>query len=235
MVPRRPHPGSAVSAAEQPAYTLVDAARYLKLPVATLRSWVVGRSYPTASGSGSFRPLIHPASRKPPVLSFSNLIEAHVLRALRTDHGVSVRELRQALRYAEETLGVERLLLHGQLCSEGGRLFLDRYGELINLSASGQLAMRKVFGQHLRRVERDTRQIPIRLYPFVSRDEASFDRLIAIDPRIAFGRPIVLRKTVSTHVIAERIDAGETIEAIAADYDLEPGEIEEAVVYERAA
>lgn len=146
-----------------------------------------------------------------------------------------MREVRQALRYAEEALGVERLLLRGELCSEGGELFLDRYGALINLSASGQLAMRKVFGQHLRRVEWDTFQMPIRLYPFVSRDEASLDHLIAIDPRIAFGRPIVLRKAVSTHVIAERIDAGETIGAIAVDYDLEPAEVEEAVVYERAA
>ena len=35
--------------------------------------------------------------------------------------------------------------------------------------------------------------------------------------------------------IAERIDAGETVEAIAADYDLGPSEIEEAALYERAA
>lgn len=235
MVQQHPQSEPVAPAAEQPAYTLAEAARYLKLPVATLRSWVVGRSYPTASGSGSFEPLIHPASEKPPLLSFSNLIEAHVLRALRTEHGVSVRDVRQALRYAEETLSIERLLLHGELCSEGGDLFLDRYGELIHLSASGQLAMRKVFGQHLRRVEWDTHQMPIRLYPFVAHDEASLDRLIAIDPRLAFGRPIVLRKAVSTHVIAERIDAGETIAEIARDYDLEPAEIEEAVVYERAA
>jgi hypothetical protein len=31
--------------------------------------------------------------------------------------------------------------------------FLDRYVELINLSASGQLAMRKMFEEHLARVE----------------------------------------------------------------------------------
>ncbi len=214
---------------------MAEAARYLKLPVATLRSWLIGRSYPTAAGSRSFQPLIHPPRGKPPVLSFSNLIEAHVLRALRTDHGVSVKDLRRALRYAEESLGVERLLLRRELCTEGGVLFLERYGQLISLSASGQLAMRKVFEQHLEHVEWDLPQVPIRLYPFLSSEAPAQGRPIAIDPRIAFGRPIVVRRGVSTHVIAERIDAGETVPALAADYELSPTEIEEAVLYEHAA
>jgi len=35
--------------------------------------------------------------------------------------------------------GIERLLLRPELCSEAGQVFLDRYGELIDLSASGEL------------------------------------------------------------------------------------------------
>jgi uncharacterized protein (DUF433 family) len=235
MRSRSPRNVSTESPSEQPAYTLAETARYLKLPVATLRSWVVGRSYPTAAGPERFQPLIHPPRRKPPVLSFSNLIEAHVLRALRTDHGVSVKDLRRALKYAEEALGVERLLLRRELCTEGGNLFLERYGQLINLSASGQLAMRKVFEQHLERVVWDVPQFPVRLYPFLASEGIGPDRSIAIDPQIAFGRPIVVRRGVSTHVIAERIDAGETVADLAADYDLSPTEIEDAVLYERAA
>jgi hypothetical protein len=34
----------------QPAYGPAEAARYLRLPIATLRSWVVGRAYPKADG-----------------------------------------------------------------------------------------------------------------------------------------------------------------------------------------
>jgi uncharacterized protein (DUF433 family) len=59
--------------------------------------------------------------------------------------------------------------------------------------------------------------------------------LIAIDPKIAFGRPVVLRKGITTTVIADRIDAGEKVDDLAADYDLKAAEIEQAVVYERAA
>jgi uncharacterized protein (DUF433 family) len=75
----------------------------------------------------------------------------------------------------------------------------------------------------------------IRLYPFVSPVGSGEERVIAIDPRIAFGRPMVLRSGVSTSTIAERIDAGETVEDIAADYELGVGDIERAALYERAA
>jgi hypothetical protein len=70
------------------AYTVAEAGRYLKLANTTLRSW------PAVSKSGwvgQFQPLIHPPQGLPPLLSFWNLIEVHVLRALRTDHAVSIQ------------------------------------------------------------------------------------------------------------------------------------------------
>lgn len=217
------------------AYTLAEAARYVRLPVATLRSWVLGRRYPTAGGSGDFPPLIRLASREPPWLSFSNLIEAHVLRSLRTEHGVPVKALRSALAYAEKSLGIDRLLLRPELRANAGKVFLDRYGELIEITASGQLAMRRLLAEHLKRVEWDSSRFPVRLYPFLSAAAPSGERPIVIDPRIAFGRPVVLRKGISTSTIAERVDAGESVDDLAADYGLGPLEIEQAVVYERAA
>ena len=217
------------------AYTLSEAARYVRLPAATLRAWALGRQYPTSVGGGCFPPLIRPASQQPPLLSFSNLIEAHVLRSLRTEHGVSVKALRSALAYAEKALHIERLLLRPELRADAGKVFLERYGELIELSASGQLAMRRLLEEHLKRVEWDASKFPARLYPFVSPIAPSEERLIAIDPRIAFGRPVLLRRGVSTSAIADRIDAGETVEDIATDYDLGPAEIEQAALYERAA
>jgi len=220
---------------DAPAYTLAEAARYARLPVATLRSWVLGRQYPTAEGKAEFPPLIRPASRQPSWLSFSNLIEAHVLRSLRTEHGVPVKELRRALAFAEKTLGIDRLLLRPELRTNAGKVFLDRYGELIDLTASGQLAMRRLFEEHLKRIEWDSSRFPVRLYPFLSASAPSGERPIVIDPRIAFGRPVVVSKGVATSTIAERIDAGESVNDIAADYDLAQSEIEQAVIYERAA
>lgn len=217
----------------QPAYALAEASRYLKLPAATLRSWVVGRPYPKGDGVSHSRPLIHPPKKQPLLLTFWNLIEAHVLRSLRTEHGVSIKAVREALNYAERAENIERLLLRNDLRTDAGRLFLDKYGELIDLSASGQLAMRKIFEEHLKRVDWDEWQFPVRLYPFVSGDPER--RPIAIDPKIAFGRPVVLRTGVSTGVIAERIDAGETVANLTDDYGLTVEEVEQAVLYERAA
>jgi uncharacterized protein (DUF433 family) len=220
---------------DQPAYPLAEAARYLKVAAATLRSWLIGRHYPKADGVARFHPLIHPPVKQPPTLSFWNLIEAHVLRSLRTEHGVSIRELRQAITYAEQQLDVKRLLLSKELRTQGGKLLLDQYGKLINLNPSGQLAMRRLFEEHLKRVEWDEWQFPVRLYPFISAEPGRSDKPIVIDPKVSFGRPIVARMGISTGAIAERIDAGESVADLATDYGLDTVEIEQAVLYERAA
>jgi len=219
----------------QPAYTLAEAARYLKVAPATLRAWFVGRPYPTGAGTAHSRPLIKPAKNPPPTLSFWNLIEAHVLRSLRTDHGVSMDKLRRAVDYAQRTLKIDRLLLSQELRTDAGKLLLERYGELIELSASGQIAMRRLFNEHLARVDWDEWKYPVRLFPYTSGEAALTARPIAIDAHVAFGRPILAAKGVTTGAIAERIDAGETAAELAEDYDLAIGEIEEAVLYERAA
>ena len=63
---------------DQPAYHLTDAASYVRLPVATLRSWVSERSYATSAGRRRAQPLIVPADPTQRILSFNNLVEAHV-------------------------------------------------------------------------------------------------------------------------------------------------------------
>jgi len=220
---------------DQPAYTLAEAAHHLHLPVATLRSWALGRGYRTAGGKSQFPPLITPASGTPTRLSFSNLIEVHVLRSLRTDHGVSVKEVRLAVEYAEASLGIDRLLLRQELCTAAGKIFVEHYGALIELSASGQLAMLEILKSHLKRVEWDGSRLPARFYPFPPDVGALDDRQIVIDARVAFGRPIIARRGISTWSIAQRLDAGDSVDAVAADYELEPSEIVQAAVYERAA
>jgi uncharacterized protein (DUF433 family) len=46
---------------------------------------------------------------------------------------------------------------------------------------------------------------------------------------VGFGRPVLLGTGVTTLSIAERFDAGESIEDLAADYGRPRGEIEEAI------
>lgn len=221
---------------------MAEAARYARVPAATLRSWVVGRPYETQRGTQRFAPLIQLADPGRKLLSFNNLVEAHVLRALRLDReggrpGASIRDIRNALDYAERELGIDRLLLRPDLLTDRQHLFLDHLGQLVNLSRSGQIAMREMLDQHLRRIERDEAGLPMRLYPFGQKpaDLPAERPAIAIDPAVGFGRPIVRRRGISTQVLVERIDAGEELQDVAEDYDLTPEEVRDAILYERAA
>ncbi|HEV7587934.1 MAG TPA: DUF433 domain-containing protein [Longimicrobium sp.] len=220
---------------ELPGYTIADASRYIHVPKATLRSWFLGRTYPRRGGVAEFVRLLTPAGAAAPQLSFLNLVEAHVLRALRTEHDVSLAGIRAALETAEKRLGVERVLLSDQLLTSAGELFLEHYGELISLSRSGQFAMKKMLQAYLRRVVWDDKHIPIRLFPFLRDTENAGPSPIVIDPRKSFGRPTIVGSGVMTHVLTDRIDAGETVEELARDYDISPAHIESAILFEKAA
>jgi uncharacterized protein (DUF433 family)/hemin uptake protein HemP len=220
---------------ELPAYTVGDAARYLHVPAATLRSWFVGRTYPRRQGGpGDFKRLIAPADSAQCRLSFLNLVEAHVLRALRTDHGIALHAVRAALDFAENELGDEHILLSEQLLTGAGEVFLDHYGGLISLSRSGQLAMRKVLQLYLRRVERDDRHIPLRLFPFLRESHAD-SHSVVIDPRVSFGQPTLAGTGVTTSMLVRRVDAGETVEHLSHDYGISADQIADALVFEKAA
>jgi uncharacterized protein (DUF433 family) len=215
-----------------PRYTIPEAAHYLRMSATTLKSWVSGRSYPVAGGEKRWHSLLDRPSQDDPRLSFSNLIEAHVLLALRKQYRVKMRQVRTALEYARETLGVERVLLSPELRAMQGNLFLQRLNELINVGRGGQAAMPEILSAYLERIEWDRTGIPRRMFPLTRADHLDAPRILAIDPRIAFGRPVVERKAIKTSVIAERFRAGESMAAIAEDYDLEVFEVEEAIRYE---
>ena len=212
------------------AYTVAEAARYVRIPPQTLRAWVAGQSYTRRSGRPPFQPLITAPEDTPPRLSFNNLIEAYTLRALRTKHKVSIEAAREAMDVAERACHAQRLFLCPELRTGAGELFLEKYGELVKLTKAGQSAMKHILKDHLTRIELDALRLPARLYPA---DTAT--TLIMIDPRVAFGRPIIARRGISTAAIVDRVNADESEEEIARDYGLTATEVKEALVYEQAA
>src|SRR5436190_12847879 len=100
---------------EAPRYSVAEAAHHLHLPRATLRSWVLGRRYRTLAGPRQWLPVIELPDRDDRRLSYSNLVEAHVLRALRAEHGLRVKEVRKAIDLASRRYSIRRLLLSEQL------------------------------------------------------------------------------------------------------------------------
>jgi uncharacterized protein (DUF433 family) len=222
---------------EVPLYSVFEASRYLQIPDNTLRSWVSGRSYPLRSGaSRRSEAVIELADPTHSRLSFINLTEAHVLDALRRQYQVELSQIRRAVSYLREHFRSPHPLIHHEMLTDGKHLFVEAAGlkDVINASRHGQIAMRDLIGLHLQRVEWDKDGFVARLYPFTrsrrtSSEEASQLRVVTMDPRVEFGRPILKMSAVRTAVIADRYKAGESIADLADDYGEDPLNIEEAV------
>lgn len=219
---------------EMPAYGLAEAAHYLRIPIATLRSWTCGRYYPTERGSRFFKPVIELPDPNLRSLSFVNLVEAHVLDAIRRDHDIPLPKVRVAVDYVKRHFGAEHPLADHKFQTDGVDLFLARFEKLIAVSAAGQLAMKEMLAAHLRRVEHDATGLASRLYPFTRKRQADEPKVIVIDPNVSFGRPTITGTGIATSIIAERYKAGESIAELAQDYGCERGHVEEAVRCELA-
>lgn len=214
---------------EQAAYGIGEAAHYLGIPKATLRSWVMGRHYPTEIGKRFFKPIIELPDNGPRLLSFVNLVEVHVLDALRRAHGVPLSHVRKSVDYLKNQLGSKHPLAEQKFATDGVDLFVEMFGKLVNITRAGQLEIKGLIETYLRRIERDPVGIPIRLYPFTRNRNVTEPRTIVIDPYISFGRPVLTGTGISTTVIAQRYKAGESIAELAEDYGRSRSEIEEAI------
>ena len=214
-----------------PAYPVTDAARYLRIPVVTLRSWLQGRSYVTKNGQQAFDPLIQRPDSGVPQLSFTNLVEAHVLRIIRETHQVKLDKVRKALDYMGQQFSTSHPLATKKFQTDGIDLFVDQMDKLVNVSRSGQLTMRETLKHLLTRVEWDERDIADRLFPFIQ-TEGDTGKLLYIDPRISFGRPVIAGKGVPTAAIADLYEAGDDIEDIADEFDCTADQIKAAIRFE---
>ena len=207
-----------LDAREIPAYTAGEAAHYLGVPKSTMRSWFAGQR--------GFRAVIRPADPKTLGLSFTNLVEAYVLTAIRRKHQIALPTIRRGLDYLVRKLDARRPLLERQFATNGVDLFVDHLGAVINISRDGQVEMADLIRAYLERIDRDGKGLPIKLYPFM-RTQAPRDqpRSVVIDPRVSFGRPVIAGTGIPTAVLAEQFKAGDPVPVLAKEY----GADEEAV------
>ena len=97
------------------------------------------------------------------------------------------------------------------------------------VSAGGQTAMREVMEHFLERIEYDEAGLAARIYLFTRKGDPDEPRVVLIDPRIAFGRPVLSGTNIPTATIAERYKAGDSIGELAGDYGRPELEIQEAI------
>jgi uncharacterized protein (DUF433 family) len=215
---------------EVPSYGITETAHYLRTPRTTIRDWVTGRYYRGIGGQRFSKPIIPLADPEVKLLSFMNLVEVHVLDAIRREHNIPLDKVRRAVAYLSKQFPSKHPLADGEFETDGINLFIQKFGQLINISQAGQLAMREVLQAHLHRIERDVAGLPVKLYPFTrKRDSQEEPKAIVIDPQVSFGRPVLAGTGIPTAMIAERYKAGESVDDLANDYGRKRLEIEEAI------
>jgi len=204
---------------ELPMYGIAEAAVYLGVPRSTLATWVRGqRVRERTRMHGIIKP-----DRATGLLTFHNLTEAYVLASLTRRFDLPLQRVRSALRF----VGGDRPLLATPFRTDGRGIFIEQLGKLVDVAHGGQAAIREVVESSLERVDLDDRHLPLRLYPW--RRDPSEPRIIALDPHRAFGRPTVVGSAVQGETIIDRHRAGESVAALAADYQL-PGDVIEGVL-----
>lgn len=209
---------------ETPIYGLLEAAGYVRVPYQTLRYWV--------KGTQSVPPLIRLAPQSPARLSFTNLLECHMLSAMRALYNLRLPKVRRALATVGRLFPSRHPLVDFEFQTDSVDLFIHRLpDELINLSKDGQLGMQEMLSVHLQRIHRDPSGL-LTFFPFVEERSAAEPKIIMMNPAVAFGKPVISGTGISTAVIASRFHARESVSELAREYGRAQTEIEEAVRWE---
>ena len=219
-----------------PAYRAAEAGQMLALPLGTVKAWSFGQDYLHQDGTRKrFRALIEPADSTERLLSFNNLCELHMLAAIRRHYRISMPSVRDSVKFIRKELQTDRPLLSSEFLTNGVHLFIEHAGVVLNASREGQTSLSQAFERDLSRVERDARGVPVRLFP-VTRDApivAGQPLSVVVDPKLAFGRPVLANAGVTTAVIQDRFLAGDSPREMAEDYRVDEPDIWEAIRFEQ--
>jgi hypothetical protein len=188
---------------DTPAYGGPQAAHYVGVPYDTLRRWISD-------------PLLI-LTPSPNVLSFNNLAEAHMLKAMRKVHRISMQGIRKALDELAKLRNTQHPLLDETFETDGVDLCIREEGRVINLSKSCQEEFREFVSLYLNRISRDEVGQVTHLFPFLLNDARDEPKHISISPKVSFGRPVLTGTGISTSVIAGRFQARDSVNDLAAE------------------
>lgn len=203
-----------------PLYTLGEAADIVGTPPSTLHAWARGTTYKGVDGKQHLSAAIVTTTRsgRGAVVPFTGLAEAYVLAAFRRA-GVPMQRIRPALTRLEEQFGLTAALTSERLKTDGAEVLWD-YGQE---SGDGELAEGLVVVRNGQHVFRDVVEKYLSTLTY-TRDRVSMIRLpqyepeVVVDPRRAFGAPVLASRAVRVIDIRDRVRAGEEPSSVADDY-----------------
>ncbi len=201
-----------------PLYKQGEAAELLRMPQSTFNHWASG--YTTASGNR--KPAFVTVSRpgRGYTVPFIGLAEAWIVRAF-TKAGVPTARIRPALEQIRTQIGIEHALASDRLKTDGAEILWDlRQNDKafddnrLVVVRNGQATFGEIVREHLRHV--DYRDGFIGQLRIPRADGAD----LTVDPQINFGQPTLTEFGIRVDDILARIAAGETMDDVAADYDV---------------
>ena len=199
-----------------PILTPAETARHLRINKRTMYRWLTE----TAAG----HPLVHgvPAEKRGrPSVPFVAVVEAYVLHSLR-DLGVSLPRIREAAEAVREAFGEPYALATRRIATDGVDIFLDVAGDLAR-ARDGQRPIREVIQDYLRYIAweadgRTPRRLRLMQYPKIAP--------VIIDPRFAWGAPVVADNKIQVETITGLWQAGESLETIAGEFGMSREQVE---------
>jgi len=214
-------------------YTAADARTLTGVPLARIRRWLRGYAHGTGEDKTWTPPLWRP--QLPELggtlhIGFRDLIELRTVDAFRRA-GLSLQQLRRAYEAAQQIVGEERPFSSARFRTDGKKLYLQVVrvsGEpdLIDL-LTRQHNFNTVVEPTLKHLEYNEMEA-VRWWPAAGRG------LVVIDPKRAFGRPIVASTGVSTDAVADAYSLEQSYSRVAADFGMSEKEVRAAVGFERA-
>ena len=214
-----------------PLYSVPEASRLAGVRPGTLRNWLRGYKYPSGGRLVVAKPAVIPTVTQPMSLSFINLMEVVALAGFR-ETGVSMQRVRRALEYVAKEMREPHPLASERILTDGADLFWEFLTRepadlhLVNLNKGGQKAFPEAVMRYLREVEWGKDQVASRWWPGATRPGRG---LVVVDPRRAFGAPVVARTGIRTADIFQRFAAGEPVAELADDYGLSIDKVEAAI------
>jgi uncharacterized protein (DUF433 family) len=215
-----------------PAYRFSEAAQLAQTTYQNISRWFQGYSAP----GHQMRPVL--PSDGSGLLSYLQLVEVAFVATFRKQ-GLSLDALRRAHAYCVKTLNSEYPFAELRFTTDGVHLFhtLAEFADgpfqreepmLIATETGGQMAWVAAVTDRINQFEYE-QGLAMRWHP------RGPDSVILVDPRIAFGAPIIADTGVPTWVIKDRFAAGETLEEIEEDFGVPRAQLEAALTFEDVA